>query len=221
MPLEWLIPLGFLLLLWQRRASAGRTRPESCSGPGWSSAVGGRAAWRPDPPRLQSAARSNWPAGLPGRKAVWVTRTNHLILIMNPLGMWGMYGCTGTLCPSWAASPRAAVETGSIRCPISCTEDVSCSCSACLVTAAENYVISHNRKTSDPIKFFLSDKIKPGEYLNSLPLRYHLCRARSVQLQRGTLAQCPGCTYWCYRWSNHTPSALVPCPYYQKDWEII
>lgn len=174
--------------------------------------------------------RSNWPAGSPGRMSVRELSEeglDHKIenrqnggFFLNPEGMRGIYGRTSTLCPSWAASPRAAVETGSIRCPISCTEDVSCSWSAWWVTMAENYGVSHNRETTDPIKFFLSDKTELMGYLNSLPWRYHLGRARSAQLQPGKLAQCPGYTYWCYQWSNHTPSVLVPCPCHQKCWKI-
>lgn len=141
------------------------------------------------------------------------------VFLSKSSGSEGIYGRTGTLCPSWAASPRAAVETGSIRWPISCTDDVSCSWSAWWVTMAENYVISHNGKTTDPIKFFRSDKIELMRYLNSLPWRYHLCRARSAQLKLGKLAQCPGCTYWCYQLSNHTPSVPVPCPYYERGWK--
>lgn len=174
--------------------------------------------------------QSNWQAGSPGTKCLNRSMSEKVapqhrnkwnrVIFSKSRGDDGIHSQTSTLCPSWAASPRAAVETGSIRWPISCTEDVSCSCSAWRVTTAENYIVSHHRKTTDPIKFFLSHKIDLMWYLNSLPWRYHLCRAGSALLQLGKLAQCHGCTYWCYQWSNHTPSVLVPCPCHQKCGKI-
>lgn len=191
-------------LPWQRKASAGRTQTGSWSGPGWSSAAGGQGTWRPGPPMPQSGDRSNWPAGSPGTASLRELSEKGLAhktenrkngFSSKSRRDEGIYDQTSTLCPSWAASPRAAVETGSIRCPISCTEDVSCSWRAWRVTKAENYGISHDRKTTDPIKFSLSEKIELMGYLNSLPWRYHLCRAESDQRRLRTLAQCPGYTY--------------------------
>lgn len=56
-------------------------------------------------------------------------------------------------------------------------------------------------------------QVRTQTWLYWLPRgKCHLCVANSDPRQRERPAQCPWCSYWCCRWTGHTPAAQEPCP---------